>query len=286
MHDFISFAKERLNNLYQTNEINYISRMLLEKFAGIGSTQFYSGKDIKIPDITASKLREALNRLGEHEPLQYVLGETEFSGLMFHVRPGVLIPRPETEELVELIIKDAKSHFVKKEALRIIDFCSGSGCIAISLSKKISGSLVEGWDISQDALEISKENASRLSPYVQFLPVDILNYQPSEKSYGKMDILVSNPPYVCNSEQDEMETKVLKYEPHLALFVDDSDPLIFYRKIGELSEKMLKKGGFLYFEINSRLWKETMDMMKSFTFQEVRVFKDISGRERFIRAKY
>lgn len=285
MRDFIAFVRNHLKSSCPPQEISQISRLLLEKIAGFDSMQFYGGKDIKIPEHIALKLREAVLRLAGHEPLQYILGETEFSGLTFHVRPGVLIPRRETEELVELIIKDLENGCFPKENIRIADICTGSGCIALALSKRISGSKVEAWEISPEALQIATENAKINSATVLFCQLDVLDFLPPEEMYETMDILVSNPPYVCRSEHKDMDAKVLDNEPHLALFVEDEDPLVFYRAIAVIGMKMLKKGGYLYFEINSLLWKENLDLLNSFPFSDVCIYKDISGRKRFIRVK-
>jgi release factor glutamine methyltransferase len=281
MRDFIAFAKDCLKSTYPPQEISQISRLLLEKMAGLDSMQFYGGKDIKIPVYLAVKLREAVERLVKHEPLQYILGETEFSGLTLHIRPGVLIPRPETEELVELIARD----FKQRGKIRILDICTGSGCIALALYKKFPDSVVEAWELSAEALQIAMENAKINSATILFRKLDVLNFKPSLKLHGTMDIMVSNPPYVCRSEQKVMESKVMDFEPHLALFVEDKDPLVFYRSIADIGVKMLRKGGCLYFEINSLLWKETMDLINSFPFSDVSIHKDISGRERFIKVQ-
>lgn len=286
MLNFISFSKKKLKGIYQTQEIRQITRLLLEKFAGIDSTKFYEGKDIKITDSITAELNDAVNRLAMHEPLQYVLGESEFCGLVFKVASGVLIPRPETEELVDMVIKEACTNAASGKTTHIADFCSGSGCIAVSLSKSIENSEVEGWEISEKALEISRYNAKNLSAKVKFIKADILKYNPTADLHSKYDIIISNPPYVCKKEEAGMESRVLDFEPHIALFVEDNDPLVFYRKICSLAEEMLKKGGLLYFEINSLLWQDTENLVKSFNFSEVDIFEDINGHKRFIKAKY
>lgn len=283
MRDFTTFVKKHLGSICTLQEINQISLVLLEKLADIDKLQFYSRKDMKIPAHKAAMLRDAVLRLEKNEPLQYVIGETEFSGLTFKVRPGVLIPRPETEELVEIVIKDFKNISARKSVVKVIDLCSGSGCIAIALSNWLVGSVVEAWEISNDAIEIAKENSLNNHTNVLFKPVDVLKFDITEVMYETIDIMISNPPYVCRSEQPEMEDKVLEFEPHIALFVENEDPLIFYRKIALIADKILTKGGYLYFEINSLLWEETLKLMESFSFTKIEVFKDISNRERFIR---
>ncbi|MDP4277340.1 MAG: peptide chain release factor N(5)-glutamine methyltransferase [Bacteroidota bacterium] len=283
MRQFTTFAKIHLSSIYSGQEISHISRLLLEKIAGIDGIRFYSDKDMKIPETTAIKLREAVERLEKHEPLQYILGETEFSGLIFHVEPGVLIPRPETEELVEIVLKDTSAYPATKE-VQVIDLCSGSGCIAITLAKRRPFSNVEGWDISGEALRISRQNAQSLNVSVKFIERDVLSFIPSDNQIGTIDLMVSNPPYVCLSEQQMMEPKVLDFEPHVALFVEDTNPLIFYGRLAFLGERLLKIGGCLYVEINSRFGKETAQVFEACTFSEVTIFKDMSGHDRFIRA--
>lgn len=285
MRDFTTFVRNHLGSICTLQEMNQLSLVLLEKLADIDKLQFYSRKDMKIPAHKAAMLRDAVLRLEKNEPLQYVIGETEFSGLSFNVKPGVLIPRPETEELVEKVINDFKNIFVEKSGINVVDLCSGSGCIAIALSKLLVGSVVEAWEISNIAIEIARENSTKNHTNVIFRQIDVLNFDIPEELFETIDIMISNPPYVCRSEQSEMEEKVLNNEPHIALFVENEDPLIFYRKIALIADKILKKGGYLYFEINSLLWKETFNLMEPFNFSKIEVFKDISNRERFIRIK-
>jgi release factor glutamine methyltransferase len=280
MQRFLSDIQTRLEPIFPKNEIKAITRLLLEKIAGLSSAQIYGHKDIKFPDTTANELASAIERVVKREPVQYILGETEFYGLNFKVKPGVLIPRPETEELVELILKDTD----KNKSLNILDIGTGSGCIAISLAKKLVRAKVTALDISENALSIARENAEINKTVVDFQQIDILNFQPSDKDFGKYEVMVSNPPYVCISEKTEMEKHVLDHEPHLALFVDDENPLIFYRAITEMAIMMLTKNGGLYFEINSHLGAETQKMIQQYPFSKVELFQDLSGRDRMIRA--
>jgi release factor glutamine methyltransferase len=283
MQPFLSYIKIKLGSIFPENELKAITRLLLEKIAGISSVQFYSDKDIKIPEAVRNKLYSAIDLLAKGEPVQYILGETEFYGLNFKVKPGVLIPRPETEEIVELILKDIGKPY-NKTSLKILDIGTGSGCIAIALAKNISEAKVMAWDISEEALHVAQENAVYNDVDINFHKADILSYKPDFHTDRNIDIIVSNPPYVCRSEQAEMKIQVLDYEPHLALFVNDEDPLIFYRTITLLALKMLKKGGCLYFEINSRFGTETLNLVKKNPFREVRLFKDLSGKNRIIKA--
>jgi len=280
MQHFLSYIQNKLESIYQECEISAITKLLLRQLAGLSNVQIYCNKDIKIPDETRKELNAAVDRLSCNEPIQYILGETEFFGLPFKVKPGVLIPRPETEELVELVMKDSKS----QDSVRILDIGTGSGCIAISLAKNIPNSGVSAWDISSLALIIAKENANLNQVHIDFRELNILNFEPTELEKGTIDIIISNPPYVCQSEKREMEAHVLNYEPHLALFVEDEDPLLFYKTITNLATTLLKTGGKLYFEINSNLGPETINLIREYPFREVELFKDISGRDRIIRA--
>jgi len=280
MQRYLAYLHQKLDLLYPSEEIGSFSRLLLRKLANMSSVQIYSDKDRNFPADTIEKLVSAIDRLADNEPIQYILGETEFCGHHFGVRPGVLIPRPETEELVDLIAKDNRG-----KALRILDIGTGSGCIAISLAKALPLSQVSAWDISPEALTIATENAVFNEVFVHFEMTDVLKYESNELQLASLDIIVSNPPYVRISEAAEMEANVLKHEPHVALFVENEDPLLFYRVISGLAVKMLKPGGSLYFEINSYLGKETLELVKTFPFKDVQLFQDISGKDRMIRAK-
>jgi release factor glutamine methyltransferase len=283
MQHLLSHIKTELESIFPENELKSITRLLLEKMAGISSVQFYGDKDIKIPEVIRNKLYSAIDLLAKGEPIQYILGETEFYGLNIKVKPGVLIPRPETEEIVELILKDARKPYCKT-SLKILDIGTGSGCIAIALAKNLSDARVLAWDISPEALQVAQENAAYNNVNIAFDKTDILSYKPDFHTDRNIDIIVSNPPYVCRSEQAEMKIQILNHEPHLALFVNDENPLIFYRTITLLALKMLKRGGCLYFEINSRFGPETLNLVKEHPFREVRLYKDLSGKDRIIKA--
>ena len=279
MQRYLAYLHQKLDPVYPSREIGSFSRLLLRKLANMSSVQIYSDKDRNFPADTFEKLVSAIDRLACKEPIQYILGETEFCGLNFQVGPGVLIPRPETEELVELIMTDSR-----EKVLRILDIGTGSGCIAVSLAKALPLSQVSAWDISPEALTIAAENAAINEVNVHFEMADVLKHEPNELQRTSLDIIVSNPPYVRLSEAPEMEANVLKHEPHMALFVENEDPLLFYRVISDLAVKMLKPGGSLYFEINSYLGKETLELVKTYPFREVQLIQDISGKDRMIRA--
>jgi release factor glutamine methyltransferase len=225
-------------------------------------------------------LEDILARLKKSEPLQYVLGWTEFYGIPFVVDSRVLIPRPETEELVDWIAGDNDSG-----QIRLLDIGTGSGCIAVSLAKLLPQALVEAWDVSPDALAVACHNAKENGVYVLFREVDVLVQQVADVNQ-KFNILVSNPPYVMNSEKKQMHGNVLDHEPHLALFVEDSDPLLFYRRIAELGTSLLVVGGTLYFEINAAKGHDMVEMLQKMGYVDVRLKQDLSGKDRMIRAKW
>lgn len=281
MQRYLAYLHQKLDPIYPSVEIGSFSRLLLRKLANMSSVQIYSDKDRNFPEHTLEKLISAIDRLERKEPIQYILGETEFCGLTFHVGPGVLIPRPETEELVEVISTDNRN---RKTNIKILDIGTGSGCIAISLAKALPFATVSAWDISPEALVIATENAVFNNVKVLFEIIDILNFTPSIHHKNSLEVLVSNPPYVRFSDASEMDTNVLENEPHVALFVENSDPLLFYRVISGLAIELLKPGGTLYFEINSYLGTETLELVKSFPFREVQLRQDLSGKDRIIRA--
>jgi release factor glutamine methyltransferase len=225
-------------------------------------------------------LEELVTQLKTEIPIQYLLGTTEFFGLPFLVNENVLIPRPETEELVDWILQEDKK-IERQKQIKILDIGTGSGCIAISLAKNIPNAAVFAIDISAEALEVAKKNAEINTVTVTFLEKNILE---TDDFFGQYDIIVSNPPYVRNLEKQEIKKNVLDNEPHLALFVDDLDALIFYRKIASLATKILNEGGQLFFEINQYLGKEMVDLINSSGFADVELRKDIYGNDRMTRA--
>ncbi|MBP8157129.1 MAG: peptide chain release factor N(5)-glutamine methyltransferase [Flavobacterium sp.] len=234
--------------------------------------------------------KNIVSDLKSHKPIQYILGETEFYGLPFLVNENVLIPRPETEELVALIIKEGKG---KREEgkVRILDIGTGSGCIPIALKKNLPNAEVYAVDVSEKALATAKKNSELNDVKVNFINVDILKINDLKQLPTSnfqlptfFDIVVSNPPYVRNLEKAEIHPNVLEFEPHLALFVEDNDALLFYRKITELAKKNLNLNGQLYFEINQYLGKETLALVESFGFKNVKLIKDIYGNDRMISA--
>ena len=225
------------------------------------------------------QIDKIVERIDQNEPIQYVLGRSLFCGISFSVTPDVLIPRPETEELVELITaRHAGS------APRILDMGTGSGCIAVSLAKKLPESRVEAWDISEKALQVARKNAQENQANVTFKQVDITRELPPE-AVQPYDIIVSNPPYVCLREKAEMERNVLDYEPHLALFVPDEDPLLFYRAILRAGKRLLAEGGFIYFEINRMFGHQTVSLLRQNGYEKTEIIQDLSGNDRMVAAR-
>ncbi len=270
--------------LYDAGEARAVVRLVLETRFGMSSTDVYCGGVERLSDSDAAALETIMIRLREGEPVQYVLGEADFCGRTYRVAPGVLIPRPETEDLCEWIVqrmaerKTAESDGTDARP-DILDICTGSGCIAITLALDVASSRVEAWDISEDALAMARENGERLGTAVDFRLQDALR---APTDHGRWDIIVSNPPYVCERERAEMDAHVLDHEPSLALFVPDDDPLKFYRAIARYASDALKRGGSLFFEINALYSKETADVLREEGFCDVEVRDDRFGRPRFV----
>ncbi len=272
----ISIIKSELNELYPVNEINSFIFLIFEKLMDISRTQLLLSKNQEINDKTFHEIKHIINDLKAYKPIQYILGETEFYNLKFNVFPEVLIPRPETEELVEWIIKD---HI--NTPLKILDIGTGSGCIAISLAKNLSRSTVYACDISTCALKATETNSKLNNTTIRLLNVDILN--PAGELHEKFDVIVSNPPYVTESEKILMHKNVLDYEPELALFVGDDDPLVFYRSILDFGLNHLNTNGKIYFEINESFGQETISLMKKKGYKEITLLKDINGKDRMVK---
>ena len=274
MKRLLAHIDDALGSRYDAQELDTIKRALCTEILGVSALAFYTKETLPASVERDSVLESALNRLSNGEPLQYVIGSTPFCGLSFKVDGRVLIPRPETAELVEWVAQDAAP------SGSLLDVGTGSGCIAISLDHRLPGWKVQGWDISDVALEVARENSRLNGTEVEFCKVDILN-APAD---CRFDVIVSNPPYVMESEKSQMEDTVLEFEPHLALFVSDADPLLFYRAIAEFGHKALNPGGMLYFEINPLLAEEMKAMLTDAGYREVEVRLDIFGKLRFIKA--
>ena len=274
----------RLETLYDTREAQAIVRTILEIRFEMSYTDIVCGKVNELSADKEKELEEIMRRLENGEPLQYILGEAEFAGRTFHVEPGVLIPRPETAELCRLIVDDIKAIHKDTEPIVITDVGTGSGCIAITLSLELLNSKVRAYDISPKALEIAKKNAEVLRADVDFEIQDALRLKPKSVDDKFMHIIVSNPPYIAEKEKEEMCKNVLDYEPSLALFVSDEDPLIFYRSIAEYGVKNLKDGDRIYYEINPIYAQEMVELMESLGYRDIKIANDLYGKQRMLRA--
>ena len=273
-----------LSSLYEEQEIESFFYIILEKLHGLKRIDLALNPQTVMDGAHLKQWKNIVSELKKQRPVQYILGETTFYGLSFLVNENTLIPRPETEELVELII-ESTNYELRNTKLKVLDIGTGSGCISISLAKHLPTSEVYAIDVSEEALATAKKNAELNKVAIDFISTNILDVITLSAVAGldkQFDIIVSNPPYVRNLEKDEIKPNVLEYEPHLALFVDDIDPLLFYRKIAELAIKNLNPNGKLYFEINQYLGKETIKLLEDFGFRNVELKKDIYGNDRII----
>ena len=274
---FKKYFFSELSNSFPKTEIQSFFNILIEHQLKLNRVEIALNPAIEISKIHLDFLQSALSGLKKSVPIQYIIGETEFYGLPFKVTKNVLIPRPETEELVNWVINDTKNI----ANINILDIGTGSGCIAISIAKNVPNAKVFSLDISSKALEIAKENAKLNGVNIQFIEADILD---SPKSNEKFDVIISNPPYVRELEKEEMQKNVLENEPHIALFVRDENPLLFYDKIADFALTNLKQNGSIYFEINQYLGNQTLDLLKSKGFQNIKLKKDIFGANRMLKA--
>lgn len=267
---------EELSGYYTQGEVSALTRIIATEMLGVSQMTFFLKDDVTLTAEQEALLANTLERLKEHEPIQYIQGYSDFCGLRFKVTPATLIPRPETSELVEWIAAD---HHGK--TVNILDIGTGSGCIAVSLAHKLPQSKVTAWEISPEALTIAAENSRSNGTEVTFERVDILAHEPTEAQF---DIIASNPPYIKENEKSAMHSNVLCWEPHTALFVPDSDPLIFYRTIAEKGLQLLATDGTLYFEINRAHGAETMEMLANIGYTNIELRKDFAGNDRMIKA--
>ena len=275
------YINRSLKGIFSPSELEYVRKALCVEYLGISGISYYTGAEVGISPGMMLRLDDALGRLSAGEPLQYVIGSAPMCGLTFQVDGRVLIPRPETSELVEWIASDLKG----MKAGRLLDIGTGSGCIAIALSHLLPDWIIEGWDISDEALDLAESNNRLNGTGVTFRKVDILD-EMAMKDSGGFDVIVSNPPYITESESADMESSVLDYEPHSALFVPDDDPLVFYRVIAGCGREHLSPDGALYFEINPLYADEMVPMLKYRGYGKIEMRNDISGNPRFIRCMY
>ena len=270
-----------LTAVYDEREAQAVARMVLEVHFGLTMAEVLCGQ---MPD--ERELRQIQQRLLAGEPVQYVIGEAEFGGRRFCVAPGVLIPRPETYELCQWVIEELEERGERREEReekreeRILDIGTGSGCIACTLAAELPEAEVTAWDISEDALAIARENAKRTHVHVSFELVDVLHSPP----ISRYDLIVSNPPYICQQEAEAMEHHVLDHEPHQALFVPDDDPLLFYRAIAQYGSHALTPGGSLFFEINPLYANELETLLSTMSYHDIEIRNDQFGKPRMIKA--
>lgn len=283
--EVFTIFKQNLAAIYDAQETEAITLMVLTEIlnASKATIKAFSEKELTLTQ--QEEANNILTQLKTGKPLQYALGYTEFYGLKFLVNPSVLIPRPETEELVQWAIEAVGSFKLAVGGLNILDIGTGSGCIAISLKKNLPASQVSAIDISTGALQMAKENAMLNEVDVNFIEADILNIK-SEIKIPKSEIIISNPPYVTLLDKTQMHTNVTDFEPHTALFVPEDDPLLFYKAIADFAMNNLVANGLLFFEINEGLGRETVDLLESKGFKDVELRQDMGGRDRMVKAKH
>ena len=267
---------DELGGYYTQSEVSALTRIIATEMLGVAQMTYFLKDDVTLKAEQEEMLFNAIERLKKQEPIQYIQGYSDFCGLRFKVTSATLIPRPETSELVEWIASEYSS-----KTVNILDIGTGSGCIAISLAHKLPESNVTAWDISTAALAVAAENSRNNGTEVTFERVDILSYEPKSAQF---DIIVSNPPYIKENEKSAMHNNVLDWEPHTALFVPDSDPLLFYRTIAEKGLQMLAPNGTLYFEINRAHGAETMKMLADYGYTDIELRKDFADNDRMIKA--
>ncbi len=267
---------EELSAFYDLTEAKSMLSILIQHFFSLSLASLLSKPDFRLSESEMLQLHFAVKELKKYRPVQYIVGDTEFFGLPIKVNESVLIPRPETEELLELILSNEK-----EKGQKILDIGTGSGCIAIALSKNMSEAQLTGIDISTDALEIAAENCAINQTTIKFEQIDILD-QNQWNLLEQFDLIVSNPPYVTHFEKNKMQENVLNYEPHLALFVPDNNALVFYEAILDFSMKHLNINGRFYFEINESKGDEIVKLAISKSFSKVKLHQDIHGKNRFI----
>lgn len=273
LKEAIEQLKSGLAGVAEPQEVQAMIRVICEDIFNYDQVDVALRQESELPDFAQERITDAIARLRRHEPLQHIVGSARFHGHKFKVTPAVLIPRPETEQLVDLIIDENPG-----SDLRVLDMGTGSGCIAISLARALKFAQVDALDVSRDALEVARQNAETLKVKVRFFESDMLAPQPP----ARYDIIVSNPPYICWSEREAMEPNVKDYEPGQALFVPDNDPLLFYKAIAPYAAQSLERGGRLYLEINRRFGNEVKRLLEDNGFDEVRIIDDSYGNPRFV----
>ena len=281
MNEIITYIRKSLESMYPPEEIHSLTQWILEKTCNLPRHQQIVHKDKQLSYTEKQTIQMIVQRLQNSEPIQYVFGETVFYGIQLIVSPSVLIPRPETEELVHCILQEHK-----EPNLRILDVGTGSGCIAVTLAEKLNQANVYALDISEEALTVAKQNALRNETAVQFIQADIFSSDMATFfPFPTFDLIVSNPPYVTMREKAALKPNVLDFEPHQALFVPDDNPIRFYCRIAEFGRDILTTNGFLYFEINPLFGEKICRMLRQKGYRNIELTRDLSGKERFIKAK-
>ncbi len=270
---------ERLSSIYQKREAANIAELVFEHCTGISRLKRVTEKDLLLPGKAFDKIEQSLKELLQHKPVQYVLGEAWFFGQKFIVDEAVLIPRPETEELVELVIKDWRD----KDSLSVIDIGTGSGCIAVIIKSKLANAQITAIDISDEAVNVAGQNAINNNAIIHFEKADILNKK-AQDTFSSFDVIVSNPPYIPTADKATMADNVLKYEPHLALFTPGDDPLLFYKAIAAFGAEHLKAKGKIYVEIHEAFAEEVKAIFLKY-FPEVAIHQDMMGKDRMVTAR-
>jgi release factor glutamine methyltransferase len=276
-----SYFFERLSEQYSEREIVFFSKEAIKKRLNFSDTDLILQKDIRFSESDLLYFRSVVKRLQNHEPFQYIIGETFFYDLLIRCDERALIPRPETEELVDWIAQSVN----RNQSHEIIDVCTGSGCIALALKSVLKSSNVSATDISPEAIALAKKNAMLLGLEIHFFQDNALVDETDLFAENSVDILVSNPPYIPMKDKVSMEKNVLDYEPHLALFVSDESPLIFYQAIAKKAIRMLKSGGMLFFELHESYAEQTKELVLALGFDEVEIKQDLQGKNRMLKAK-
>lgn len=276
MHPLYYYIKKELSGFYPDGEASAMAKWTLVEVFHFTTLELYGGKDTNLSTDQQHRLEDILHRLQRYEPWQYIAGQTRFCQLPIRVAPGVLIPRPETEELVTWILQTQR-----QPHLRVLDIGTGSGCIALALAAGLPHPTVMAWDISPEALQIAATNAARNNVQIEFRQIDVMQDPLPDL---KVDLIVSNPPYIREDERQDMEANVLDWEPSLALFVPNDDPLRFYRRIACIGRSMLTSGGALYVEINRRYGQEMIQLLTDTGYHNVELRRDLSGNDRMLKA--
>lgn len=278
--DLIPYYKQKLMAVYSASESSSLLYRLFEHFFGISRIQLVKQADMRLSESEMLKLHFAVKDLLLNKPIQYITGKLEFLDLELQIQEGVLIPRPETEQLVQIVMENIKT---RNTELSILDIGTGSACIPIALKHQQKDLLMSAIDVSVDAIELAKRNAAAHQLRIDFKLMDVFSDSQME-SLDKFDIIISNPPYVRNAEKKKMQKNVLDYEPELALYVSDDNPLLYYERIARLAKDMLKQHGELYFEINEYLGEEIRELLVNNGYQDIQILKDFNGRDRFAHA--